>query len=187
MKKQNKALASDWYDKVYLDQTAGKPDLSYMENHLKLIAEYCTGGILDLGCGLGLLANMLMDSYYIGVDYSEVAIKYAIAHNHNPRAVFVHADLQEFIKNDITLDTVVLSEVMEHIDFPIQLATYAKRNFRKRLVGSVPINMPIKSHVKPTWSKKEILLLFGNDPIQIIECCKNSKRNNIHWHFTYER
>ena len=186
MKKQNKALTSDWYDQVYLDQTEGKPDLSYMKKHLEKIADQCVGGILDLGCGLGMLANMT-DQYYIGVDYSEVAIKYAIAHNHNPRAVFAHVDLKEFIQNDLSMQTVVLSEILEHIDFPIQLAEYAKRNFRRRLVGSVPINMPIKSHVTPAWDKKAILSLFGNNPVYIVECCGNAKRNNIHWHFTYER
>jgi 2-polyprenyl-3-methyl-5-hydroxy-6-metoxy-1,4-benzoquinol methylase len=182
-----KALTSEWYDTVYTDQTAEGNSLHYTKDHLMRIAEQCVGGVLDLGCGLGLLSDMIGENYYIGVDYSEVAIKYAIAHTHNPQAIFVHADLQEFIKHDVPMQTVVLSEVMEHIDFPMQLATYAKRNFRKRLVGSVPINMPIKSHLKPAWSKKEILSLFGNTPIYLMECCKNSKRTNIHWHFTYER
>lgn len=183
---ENKPVNDKWYDDVFKKavETPGGP-INFVK-HLKCLSQFCVGSVLDLGCGLGLLADMVEGSY-LGIDYSEYAIGYARKTTKNIKANFMRADLMEFIKSPILFDTIVLSEVLEHIDFPAQLIRYAVDNYQKRLVASVPINMPIKSHLKPVWLKEEILNLFGNNPIYLEQGCRNLKGKNIHWHFVYER
>lgn len=176
-----------WYDTTFerAVHTPGGP-VNYIK-HLKHLSRFCVGSVLDLGCGLGLLADMIADNLYFGIDYSEYAIEHARKTTKNPRATFLHGDLLDFIETPLRYDTIVLSEVIEHIVFPAQLASFAVANYKKRLVGSVPVNMIIKSHIKPKWSRQEIQNLFGKDPIYFAQGCKNSKGRNIHWHFVYER
>lgn len=180
-------VPSTWYDQVFSDTVQDHTKLLYFKRHLRCLAGHCVGSILDLGCGLGLLADMVGNSYYLGVDFSSFAIDYARGHTQNKRAVFIRADLKEFIQQQLFFDTIVISEILEHIDFPILLAGYAIKNYKQRLIGSVPTYISSESHIKASWSKEDIFYLFGKNPSYLMQDCTNGKRKNIHWHFTYSK
>lgn len=175
---------SDWYDTIYQKSVKSVVQPVHQEEHLNFIVKYCTGSILDLGCGLGLLADRI-PARYLGIDFSQFAIDYASAHCNNPDATFLCEELtaRKFYER---FDTVVLSEVLEHIKFPDRLVDYAKEYCRKRLIVTVPVNMPIASHFTPVWTKRYILEMFGLHPLVIEQGCSTPKKHNIHWHFVYE-
>lgn len=175
-----------YYDDVFRMTVGTKNGTNSTVEHLKILAKYCKGGVLDLGCGLGLLADMIGNEVYLGVDQSDYAVNYAREHVKNPLAQFMVTDLRWFIENHYgRIDTIVLSEVLEHITFPKELARFAMEH-ADRIVGSVPTTLRSKGHIKPTWSAEDIMALFGKSPKILEQGCKNSKKRNIHWHFVFE-
>jgi 2-polyprenyl-3-methyl-5-hydroxy-6-metoxy-1,4-benzoquinol methylase len=81
-----------------------------------IIAAYCQrfvggGAILDVGCGQGLLAQMLPASKrYFGVDVSDAAIRIAANHG-DSRTNFQQADAETFVSDD-KFDVIVFNECL---------------------------------------------------------------------------
>lgn len=152
-----------YYDRVFKHDVIGNlRAMGWIENHLKHVRPELIGSILDLGCGLGLLASSAKDRY-VGVDFSEVAIEYAASHHSNGE--FIKADIMEFT-SDITddeFDTVVLAEVLEHFheDDRGVLLSEAKRIAGCRVIITLPMNSPDPTHVKPQWKRDEVAQLVG--------------------------
>lgn len=122
--------------------------------------EHSVGSVLDIACGLGQAAN-LTDGEYHGLDFSEFAIRYARANSGNSHATFEVADFWNW-RNGQKYDTVLLLEVLEHVDDPAQLAELAKQAAAKRIVATVPIDMPYPSHVKAKWNFGDLSALLGD-------------------------
>ncbi len=178
-------MGSDFYDQVYTKK-ADLPDIVLQQDrHLMDMADPCRGSVLDIGCGLGQLANLIGKHEYLGIDFSPVAISYAQAHSKNPNARFLCMGFDQMIQTGYCYDTIVLSEVLEHIDNPGLIAGYAIQNAQARIVCSLPIAMDLKQHVKGSWSQEEIETLFGIEPTQITKGCKNSKGIYRHWHIVF--
>ena len=82
------------------------------------------GTILDIGCGSALVADRLLDldATYIGLDFPAHHIAYArkrfIDGDHRLRTVFVRGDGQGMPLQATSVDTVVFSEVIEHLMRP---------------------------------------------------------------------
>jgi 2-polyprenyl-3-methyl-5-hydroxy-6-metoxy-1,4-benzoquinol methylase len=136
-----------------------RPDWDRFRALAEEISKYVVGSVLDLGCGLGFLAEFVKGPY-IGVDFSPVSIQMAKEWNTNPSAEFILADIRHF-EPSITFDTITAIEVMEHLDNPFQAAELAKRLALKRIVISVPRHMPGGSHVWPTWTGDDVIRLLG--------------------------
>ncbi|MHB1586649.1 MAG: class I SAM-dependent methyltransferase [Acidiferrobacteraceae bacterium] len=72
--------------------------------HYSVIAGYCRhfiqgGSIWDVGCGEGILCNVLDDScysFYLGTDFSEQAISRAVGRVDGPKRMFRVADMHDF-------------------------------------------------------------------------------------------
>lgn len=184
-----KEKKSDWYDRVFQKIAADPAGIDATKKHLSQLAAFCKGSVLDLGCGLGLLADLIGARPYVGVDSSGFAIDYARNNTINPHALFMKDDLIEFIQHPyMKFSTIVMSEVLEHISFAPALARYALDNCAVQVVGSVPTKIFIESHVKPSWTAADIVALFGGQvPLIMVQGCRNSKGVMSHWHFVFQR
>ncbi len=178
-----------FYDKVF-EKIANDPfQVNHTIKHLGFVAKYCVGDVLDLGCGLGLLADMIGDRQYLGVDFSGLALAYAHINIKNPNAIFRLQDVFDFISNNANMyDTIVLSEILEHVEQPEILVNYALTFYRRRIIAVLPIDMPMEGHIKGTWTDKEIKHLFGDRrPLLLTQGCPTPKKRNLHWHIIYEK
>ena len=154
---------SSAYDKVYASEIIGVTRAINLIYHWSLPAsKYVVGTVLDLGCGLGLMAD-LVSGEYTGIDYSQVAIWHAKAHVQNQAARFTCDDLLLYVLDagDDSVDTVILCEVLEHLKHPEDTIREAKRVARDRIVMTVPRNSPNPLHVKSKWSYQDMLKLLG--------------------------
>lgn len=93
----------------------------------KIISKYCAGDILDVGCGLGLLKNYIDNNKvnrYFGLDVSG--------------EIDVYGSIYYLPFQDGVFDTVVMSEVLEHLEQPLKALTEVKRVCNSRIILSVP-------------------------------------------------
>lgn len=155
------AKPAEYYDSVYERQIVGEIG-TRIEKRLPAALEHVIGSVLDLGCGLGQVADRVGGAEYLGVDFSPVAIEYARAHVKNPTAAFVLADLREWSAcAGSVYDTVLLLEVLEHVDDPQGLADIAVQLARKRVIVTVPTSFQDAAHVKLEWTRGDLADLFG--------------------------
>jgi SAM-dependent methyltransferase len=103
-------------------------------------------GVLEIGCGSGQLAQLMRDQKvpnYLGFDFSSAAIALASA---NSEQTFVVADAKTtdlFTTHEY--DTVVCTEVLEHVDFDLDILDRIPAG--TRCICSVP-SFPYISHVR---------------------------------------
>lgn len=140
------AMPSSYYDRVYRNKDAYKVDYPSSRYYFiwSIVADRLARenghGILDLGCGPGQFAQLLRDrgiDEYVGVDFSEASID--IARRLAPFYEFKHADLTdpEALKRlETEYDTVVLLEVLEHLDEDLELLSRIRPG--ARVIFSVP-------------------------------------------------
>jgi len=124
-----------------------------------------TAATLEVGCGSGAFAHMLMvktNIAYFGFDFSEKAIDLAIRRTSRSEILFVGDALdKKCYEGDF--DTVVCTEVLEHIERDRDvIALWPKGTF---CVCSVP-NFDSPSHVRYFNSINEVIGRYG-DLIQI--------------------
>ena len=152
---------ADYYNGLYRNEMANSQQVqAYTDARIAPAIAHVRGeSVLDLGCGLGMAANLIDDREYLGLDFSPVAIEYAKAHNENPNAAFDVAHFEE--APDRKYDSILLLEVLEHIEQPGQLASLALAKAQKRIIITVPINMPCRGHAKSAWTKEDLEELFG--------------------------
>lgn len=117
-------MCDDMKDTYSLEQyqaEIGKND----EHNFEVMARFCYGSVLDVGCGNGKLELYLNDNTtYIGLD---------TAGN-----VTIQGDLYELPFPDRSFNTVVLSAVLEHLEQPIMALREIKRVAKDRILLSVP-------------------------------------------------
>lgn len=87
---------------------------------------YFHGRILDLGCGVGVLTEMLSDAGFnvTGVDGS--ASKIEIAKRRVFHATFMVSLFEEFSPEG-KFDVIIMKNVLEHVEDPVLLLTKARR------------------------------------------------------------
>ena len=126
------------------------------------------GTILDIGCGSALVADRLaaLDANYVGLDFPAHHIAYArkrfVDADHRLRTTFVRADGEQLPLGAATVDTVVFSEVIEHLMRPERAVWEIARVLRPGGVllmttnnaSEVPLRSPL-SHLF-AWIEKAV-------------------------------
>jgi trans-aconitate methyltransferase len=105
-----------------------------------------TGYLYDLGCGTGRFARLydeVIGGDYLGVDFADALI--AEAEAYNPDMAFLCANILECGELLQDADTVVISEVLEHIDD--DMAVLGLIPSGTKIVLSLP-NFDSESHVR---------------------------------------
>lgn len=123
-----------------------------------------TDRILELGCGPGQLAYLLMKNgydYRMGVDFSDEAIKMARARNFGKRDKFWLGDIlhPSFYNDPVRFNTIICCEVLEHIKEDLKLLELIPKG--TRFIFSVP-NYNSKSHVRYFADEAQIRTRYQN-------------------------
>jgi len=137
-----------------------KESLDWRRERYAAVAPHIVGSVLDLGCGLGLIADLIDGRDYVGVDFSDYAVRYCKRTVTNPNARFEQADLRTWHPSR-QFDTVLLLEVLEHVDKPTEVAELALRHAKIRVIVSVPREMPGDAHVWPEWTRADLEQMLG--------------------------
>lgn len=139
----------------------------------RVIADLCRGRVIELGCGPGELARTLAmrGLEVVGVDQSEKKI--ALARERLPHVRFLASDIRD-LEVTARYDSVVLSEVLEHVREQVGDAILAKAwslvAAGGRLVVSVPHEdcVPHPNHVRRFDSAALAALLVRFGPPQLV-------------------
>jgi len=125
----------------------------------KLIARHCKGEVLDIGCGIGELGRYLTSTGnlgYVGLDTSG--------------KVHIHGSVYQLPIRSDSFDTVVLSEILEHLENPKEALSEAVRISKRRVVISVPNPWSLNQLTSVFFRKHNLLEpnhinLFGDNEI----------------------
>jgi len=137
--------------------------------------------IIDLGCGLGHLAELVSDKVeydykYIGYDFSKVAIEKAIERVKNRKFKFRLRDLRTFDfvpKNKKVSEVLYIAcEYFEHISDDI--GTIRKIPEKAPLVFSVPDKNKNPSHVRFFKTEEEVWKRYST-VVDIVELYKTDR------------
>lgn len=153
MKEPWKLRESDWYDKIY--ESSEQYNIHYSQSRyyfmwtviVDRILKSKLDNIVDIGCGPGQFASLLLDKNiknYFGIDFSTKSID--LAKETCPSYHFIAADI---FKTDILetndYDCIVALEILEHIKGDKDLIRKIKKG--SKFFGSVP-NFAHDAHVR---------------------------------------
>jgi SAM-dependent methyltransferase len=134
-----------------------------------------TDTVLDVGCGLGLLAceSAAKASRVVGIDMNEDYLDHARQHcrRHNVEFILGDATRYDFMK---TFDVLILSNVLEHIEDRVAFLQRLKPR-AKRLLIRVPM-------IDRDWIvllKRELSVDYRLDPTHCIEYTEHSFRQEL--------
>lgn len=180
-----KQLGKEYYDNLYLtsDRTYERPlTSSYYPLYCKvveLIRQEGVHSVLEVGCGSGILAEMLIAGglRYRGFDLSPVAI--GKAEKRNPAGMFFIGDAVTPASYEVPYDGLVCCEVLEHVEGDLAAIGFWKTG--TTVICSVP-NSDYESHVRFFRSEAEIVRRYGQLlEIRQIERIATSARANLSW------
>ncbi|MBU0777463.1 class I SAM-dependent methyltransferase [Patescibacteria group bacterium] len=150
------ARPASYYDVLYQRAVEEQGEgLAWIQERDAAVMPHIVGSVLDLGCGLGTIADQIDSAEYLGADFSEFAIEHCGAKVRNPHARFEVVDLRIW-KPPSKFDTVLLLEVLEHVKEPESIAKLALECARKRVIVTVPRDMLGRAHVWPTWTQTDL-------------------------------
>ena len=157
-------FGTEYYDQLYLtgDRTYERPLTSpyyrLYRKVIELIRRERLSSVLEVGCGSGVLAEMLIADgvCYDGFDLSPIAV--GKAQRRNPEGRFFVADAADPMPYQLSYDGLVCCEVLEHIDGDLTAIEHWKSG--TICVCSVP-NFDYESHVRFFRSEEEIGRRYG--------------------------
>jgi 2-polyprenyl-3-methyl-5-hydroxy-6-metoxy-1,4-benzoquinol methylase len=173
------------YDSLYLndDFTYNQPLASpYYPLYRKVIdraTQAPIASILEVGCGSGVLAEMLIAAgkSYIGFDFNEIAV--AKARKRNGEAKHFVADATDPSSYSAPYDTIVSCEVLEHIEGDLRAIELWRSDCM--CICSVP-NFDYPTHVRFFRSESEVTARYDRLlDIQSIERVPKSPIAGITW------
>ena len=128
-----KHTTRNWFYRKHLE--------AFYEKLYEMVEQTQCESLLDAGCGEGFVVDYLSrrnpDLKLTGIDVSEEAIEYAKTH-FGERARFRPGSVYKLPFSDKSFDTVLCSEVLEHLDDPNRAVAELKRVARKYVVITVP-------------------------------------------------
>lgn len=152
-----------------------RPSRGVLERY-RVIADLCRGRVLELGCGPGELSGMIADRGLPVVGVDRNAEKIEEARRRYPAADFVRKDILDVSPEEKRYDSVVLSEVLEHVPEEAgdrmleRAASLAEPG--GRLIVSVPNEdcVPHRNHVRElTRCDLERLLQRFGSPVLVAD------------------
>lgn len=98
-----------------------------------LIIDRVDGSCVDLGCGDGVVSNMLSDKGYnvLGIDNNECGLK--LAREKNCNAEFLNADINSY-KLDRKFDYMVCFNTIEHLKNPENIVRIFEESINKKAI-----------------------------------------------------
>ncbi len=154
------AAPAGWYDEHYR-LTLDKYDVDAADSVYRPVWEVITSRIdpdatvLELGCGSGQLGRMLVDrglAGYHGLDFSEVAVE--LARKRLPGFEVKVADARTTrLVIDLSYDTALCTEVLEHLDDDMAVLRRIKPG--TRVLATVP-NFDSTSHLRYFADEREV-------------------------------
>ena len=166
-------LSSDFYDRMHAETDFAVAKTRYNALFRRVtdkVIDHRSGSILEVGCGSGLLAEMILKRHnggYQGFDFSPEAIRFAAARTMRPELFFIGdaLDAQSYQRD---YDTIVCTEVLEHVDRDLDvIGLWSDGTW---CVCSVP-NFDTTGHVRFFNNPKEVAARYGKI-IQIEEIVK---------------
>ena len=156
-------MNSTYYDEIHKRIVADLANQdSWLTKRFEYVAPHVCGSVLDLGCGLGAMAEHVQGDY-TGVDFSWFATYWARENYGRPGANFYCADIGDLPAHIAPHDTVLMLELLEHLpDYAPAVAT-ALRYARRRIVATVPRDMPGKAHYHPRWDVARLADALGGE------------------------
>ncbi len=154
---------ADFYDRVHTQANRAQTLARYQPLFHKVVRAIRVHGsrsILEVGCGNGFLADLLLHEYagvYRGFDFSPVAIDNARDRTRRPE-LFFRADALDACSYAGTYDTIVCTEVLEHIEADLDVIRCWRRG--AWCVCSVP-NFDFDSHVRFFRTAAEVTTRYG--------------------------
>jgi SAM-dependent methyltransferase len=176
---------SRYYDEMYRsdDRTYENPRSSIyyplFRKVLERVAKAQVGSVLEVGCGSGVLAQMLIGAgiSYSGFDFSEVAVQKARALN--PKGRFFVGDATDRTAYATPYEGIVCCEVLEHVEADLDaIRLWASGAL---CICSVP-NFDYESHVRFFGTEREVVERYGSlIEIDEIERVPASARSGLTW------
>lgn len=173
---------SDYYDEMYLhddrtyERSRASPYYPMFARVCRLVREGGFAAVLEVGCGSGVLAEMLIATgvRYEGFDLSPVAIDKA--RKRNPEGRFFVADAADRATYRSAYDALVCCEVLEHVEE--DLAAVERWQSGSVCICSVP-NFDYESHVRFFRSADEVRERYGGllDIRRIDRVAKSARAN----------
>lgn len=132
------------------------------------VKRHAHGIVVDIGCGNGRLREQLGDTVrYIGIDYpTTIALGYS-------GTADIHANATELPIATASIDTVILLDVLEHLDAPDRAIAEASRVLRSggKLLIHVPCLYPLhdEPHDYQRWTRHGLKCLLQQHGLDIEE------------------
>jgi|GEM_PF-3187508 len=161
-----KGCSQEWYDAQWIygfghDSVEMKKHIytATATGWIEPLMPYVVGKVLDMGCGIGIAAQFCEE--YWGVDWAWSALR--IAKEDYPHGTYhcLNLETDKIPYPDKFFDTVILSEILEHLEDYTHCLEETKRLAKTRVVANVPVDMPIPIHYHPTWSEEDCYRVFG--------------------------
>ena len=122
----DRQLGPDFYDRMHAEYGPSVTRTRYDGLFRKIVAnirDHGTRSILEVGCGSGFLAKMILQEYegaYGGFDFSAEAIRNAGSRTGRPELFFV-GDALDSRSYAGDYDTIVCTEMLEHVDHDLEV------------------------------------------------------------------
>ena len=154
---------AEFYDRIHSENYGPETRALYyplLRRVVGCIRDHGSRSILEVGCGSGFLAEMILREYavnYSGFDFSEVAV-----HNAGNRTgrseLFFRGDALDAGSYACDYDTVVCTEVLEHIDGDLDVIRLWRSG--TWCVCTVP-NFDYPGHVRFFHTRESVAARYG--------------------------
>lgn len=130
-------------------------EISLAENIAQVLPRSFSN-LVDVGCGEGYLLYALQkrwkNAQYLGLDLTQGRI--AVTQKNVPSALLLRGDVSHLPFPDKAFDIVICSELLEHMEAYLQVVEELLRITRKRLIITVPNELPLVKIMCPKCKTK---------------------------------